>query len=229
MAIRKSIPGSSPRIWGIFTDNRPFLPTPVAVAVEEPPLPPMPVSEVLGTLAIPEDGPDDEYLKLAAEVDFSYPEMDTMLLRRKLTALEIPVYDMKKVVAFMDGIVNQANRGRGPLQSYLCWYWRPLARKGKGIQSQLMNRPVIASSAAIDPAFWSPGYNIHDGYAKPIPLEVLKVAKEVKDSIQDAVFWVSDYAVRHPDPFLAVSMRESEKFVIAHWDEPGFKLVEKKK
>lgn len=61
-----------------------------------------------------------------------------------------------------------------------------------------------------------------NGYHRPVPIEMLKRAAEIKKKFDAAEFYVSDYAVVVPDPFIMVKLRDCEHIVFGVWDEPGF-------
>jgi hypothetical protein len=67
-------------------------------------------------------------------------------------------------------------------------------------------------------------------YNHPIPGYALQRAERVLQSFDrpnDLVFEVSDYEEVKPDPFLSVRLRDSDnRFVIAFWDEPNFRMEE---
>lgn len=69
------------------------------------------------------------------------------------------------------------------------------------------------------------GQIVHRGYHRPVPIEMLKRATEIKKRFGDeAEFYVSDYAVVVPDPFIMVKRGECEHIVFGVWDEPTFGL-----
>lgn len=63
-------------------------------------------------------------------------------------------------------------------------------------------------------------------YVHAIPERVVSLASLVLEHMPDAKFLVSDYEVRKPDPFLAVTTAKmaaaGKFFIIAAWDEPGY-------
>jgi hypothetical protein len=65
-------------------------------------------------------------------------------------------------------------------------------------------------------------------YAKPVPEPILNlmgtVTKEFKEAKIPAEFHITDYQVTRPDPFLSIRVGK-DYLTIAHWDEPGFKLL----
>lgn len=61
-----------------------------------------------------------------------------------------------------------------------------------------------------------------NGYHRPVPIEMLKRAAAIKKQFSDAEFYVSDYAVVVPDPFIMVKRGGCEHIVFGVWDEPGF-------
>jgi hypothetical protein len=71
-------------------------------------------------------------------------------------------------------------------------------------------------------------------YGRMIPIPVLRLMAKVFDAAEKelgcpAQFYVSDYEYVNPDPFLGVAWPElcPEMFVIAHWDEPNFRLFDR--
>lgn len=61
-------------------------------------------------------------------------------------------------------------------------------------------------------------------YAYAVPLRVLATVEKMVEQFGDKVkFFVSDYAVPKPDPFIMVTALDIPMFVFDHWDEPDFK------
>jgi hypothetical protein len=65
----------------------------------------------------------------------------------------------------------------------------------------------------------------NDVYPHAIPVVPLMAAKIIQDAFPEAQFFVTDYEVQKPDPFLAVMLPDTpDLFVIERWDEPGFRM-----
>jgi len=60
-------------------------------------------------------------------------------------------------------------------------------------------------------------------YQHAVPIDMLKRAAEIKQRFGDEVeFYVSDYAVVDPDPFIMVKRGNCSGIVFGIWNEPGF-------
>lgn len=63
-------------------------------------------------------------------------------------------------------------------------------------------------------------------YAGELPIRAMERMASILADMPDAVFLVSDYETKRPDPFLAVTTRRllaaGKLWVIERWDEPGF-------
>jgi hypothetical protein len=139
----------------------------------------------------------DEYAALARELGISTQVVNDERLKAVLAEECIPVYDMAAVKKYMDSTVNN-EKARGASLG-LKWIWTPLRKSDAG------------------------GGNC---YVHPVPLPVLLTVKKLVDRLgTDSVeFFVTDYEVVKPDPFLAVRAKGSQtKYVIERWDEPSFR------
>lgn len=150
----------------------------------------------------------DEYARLSKELGISSPAVRVEELKAFFAENGITVYPLEKVDAYLREKVRTETKSEGHV-----WVWRPL-RERDGVVNQQSRFS---------------GYGHGDGqervYAKPIPLPVLMTVKKIQDAFPEAQFHASDYAVRKPDPFLAVMIPGwFELFVIERWDEPGFRM-----
>jgi hypothetical protein len=72
------------------------------------------------------------------------------------------------------------------------------------------------------------GQTVGSPYSKAVPLHILKRAVAVKKRFPEAKFYVSDYAVHDPDPFIMVRVGNCEPVVFGVWDEPSFGDIKKR-
>ncbi len=134
---------------------------------------------------------------------------------RFLNDRDIPVFNLDEVVKYMD--VKARELGKG-------WYWHPL-------------RPKDRIGSAFGTYEGAPSDYYHPNntgvYGKPIPLHALKKVVLIEEHFHDEVkMFVSDYAVKHPDPFLMALIegdRLVHRYVIDIWNEPGFGLIQQLK
>ena len=100
------------------------------------------------------------------------------------------------------------------------WYWRPLR------------------ATDVTNGWWFSGFNMnsnpkHDYYAshrqecrpydKEVPLRVLGTVEQIHQEFGDKVkFFVTDYSVPRPDPFIAIIVQDMPSLVFDYWDEPDF-------
>lgn len=150
------------------------------------------------------------YMKLAKSINLKSPAVDYSQMGEILADHGFQVYDFAKVDNYLyHEALKQGTQMR--------WVWKPmreedgkaLAESGAWGTSTEMGR--MASSV----------------YAHAIPERVLEKVECLLTEMPDAIFFVSDYEVVKPDPFLAVSTRrmlqDHKIFIVDQWDEPGFK------
>lgn len=174
----------------------------------------------------------EEYTKVAKEVGVDTSELDVERFKLFMVKHNLPIYDLKTVVNFMDKLAERDNpTGYG-------WHWLPLREKDKrifihfGKPSSQGRQYASAKTAGSD--YFNTQSNYARVYDKRMPLHALKrVALIEKNFVGHVVFAVSDYATHphiKPDPFLLAiipnqSLHEGVgRFVIDVWDEPGFGL-----
>lgn len=117
-------------------------------------------------------------------------------------------YDNEKVDAYLQA------KAKKELGHYGAWHWSPLRASDAGSETKLR-----------DEDGWSSG-TASQAYQKAIPLRVLARVEQFMQKFGDKVrFLVSDYAVKKPDPFIAVVPKQGgvDPIVFDVWDEPDFK------
>jgi hypothetical protein len=149
------------------------------------------------------------YMKLAKSINLKSPAIDYAEVGEILADHGFLVYDYDKVDSFLyHAALKQGTNVR--------WVWKP------------MRDVDLKNAGGASWQTWDGMGRISGSvYTKAIPERVLEKVACLLDEMKDAVFFVSDYEVVHPDPFLAVStpkMLEGHKiFIVDQWDEPGFK------
>lgn len=192
-----------------------------------------------------------QYADVASQVGFMVPEMLIERLKLFLIKRDLPVYELKAVVKYMDAIAKRDNpNGYG-------WHWLPLrdsdtkfglhfgtaGSNGNGVFDMWMSRgrekeeKILATDYFASAHYWNGGSSPVAGYNKVVPMHALqRVALIEKEFGPGKVaFAVSDYATEphiRPDPFLMAMVPNSRvsegvgRFVIDVWDEPGFGILE---
>jgi hypothetical protein len=163
-----------------------------------------------------------EYRALATELGIETGPIDAETEDAKFKAFlsqeAILVYPMKQVSDFLSQHVPDGK----------VWGWWPLLKRHTSPQFEAGADGVWrASLAAMDVRFvrGNGAVNRAEPYSKPVPYAALCTVKKILAQFPNAEFYVSDYAEKRPDPFLAVRLRSgAELMVIEHWDEPTFGL-----
>jgi len=174
------------------------------VAVEEPtpheaPRPSTPADEL------------DRYARLASELGITTIATEE-LLKAILADEAIHVYDLAKVSVYMYATVQKEIAKGAPPN--LVWGWVPLRERDAAARPPVIRNPFRQS------------IELPRVYTKPVPYPVLCTVKKIVDRMgPDAVeFFVTDYGVARPDPFLAVKAKGGfSMYVIERWDEPSFR------
>jgi hypothetical protein len=149
---------------------------------------------------------EEEYLRLSKELgtiagnaELAWSALDDFLHERGMG-----YYNFEEVMKFLTKQTPQT-------PEKLKVSWEPLREK------DTWNEWLPMSSSSSWP---------HPLYAKKVPLQALQLVSDIEKYAPDAYnFYVSDYAVVRPDPFLAVGIKNGhQRRVIFHWDEPAFKM-----
>lgn len=158
----------------------------------------------------------DAYESLAGEIGFRPAALVAYKLRVYLSQNSHPVYPLASVEQYMDRLCHAS---RIP-DSNRTWDWYPLRPKDRrrgGVNINLRPQPNYGVGM-----LWAFGV-----YQRAVPLRVLELVSEIEAHMPDDLeYYVTDYRVASPDPFIMAIPRGSEErryvTVIAVWDEPTF-------
>lgn len=153
--------------------------------------------------------PTASYMKTAKAINLKSPAIDEAKLAQIIVGHGFSIYEYAKVDNYLyHEALKQGTNMR--------WVWKPMR-----------DSDSKASASEAWQTFDGMG-RISAGsvYAKAIPERVLERAECLLAELPDAIFFVSDYEVQRPDPFLAVStprmLQAHRIFIVDQWDEPGF-------
>jgi hypothetical protein len=154
------------------------------------------------------------YEALAKELGFLPAQLLEEQLKRFLAESRIQVYPYQEVDKYLATLAE--NEGKA-------WIWRPLREKDK---------PDYAYSGRANKEKGIDQFRGHGSYRdewnyrpydKAVPIHILRQVKKIQDKFGDQVkFFVSDYAVPDPDPFIMVTALDVDRVIFGVWDEPGF-------
>lgn len=159
-----------------------------------------------------------EQKRLWKELDHTPPSFIEARLIRFLKKKGIKVYKEEQVYRFLTD-----KYGPETPRHYSSWQWRP------------MRTQDILQSSEYPGILWGNVDRARNGknpfvivYNLAIPVPVLQIAEKIKREVPEVKFYVSDLhresEVNAPDPFLACFIPGSAQiYIVAHWDEPGFK------
>lgn len=163
----------------------------------------------------------EQYLKRANAIGYQPSASHVVYERLKIVVAEnnILVYDAKAVDDWLHLSVKKEKK-RG-----LTMVWKPLrgaldpntTRSLRDVRYQFEKRNSSSTWGRID---W------YRRYEKIIPEAVLSTAEVISRNFKEEdplYFFVSDYEVVLPDPFLAVAIPGFPFVIVDFWDEPGFK------
>lgn len=142
--------------------------------------------------------------------------MPAKLLQEKiyrfLAEKGIPVFDYGEVDNYLTNIAYKMNR---------FWIWRPLRDRDKTNNVW----PGHRADGELQ-RFGHGSYQVgsrYRRYDKAVPLHILKQVQIVEEEFEEQVgFFVSDYAVTDPDPFIMVTALDIDRIIFGVWDEPSF-------
>lgn len=154
------------------------------------------------------------YEDLSSELGFIPAQLLEAKLLLFLHEEKMPVYDYREVHKYLAVLANKEKK---------IWTWRPLREKDKP------NGWHWGDTVRDWEGGWSPGHGSYRDtwnyrpYDKAIPIHILRRVKKIQDQFEDKVlFFVSDYAVPQPDPFIMVTALDISRIIFGVWDEPGF-------
>ena len=158
---------------------------------------------------------DSEYEQLAEDLGLHSAAVIEAKIVKVLARNKISTYDLTSVLKYL---ASQAE----PCGKFVIW--RPLRERDK--PKGWCWRGSIPHSKIIDKFHGAYGQNFPDWvfrpYDKAVPLRILRDVKKIQDAVPESLFFVSDYAVPSPDPFIMVTVLDAAKIVFGVWDEPGF-------
>lgn len=183
------------------------------VTVAEKQLPPevedLLVPEPMDLTAFAEATTIESYLELAGKIGFSNGSTLRLQLVECLRTNGIQVYPFEKVEKYLGELVWRKRES----QPGLVWCWKPLRFEDVGALGTEISQT-------------RDGHISRSQYHNAVPIHALQKVETIVSGMPDKSvhFYVSDYEVPHPDPFLAVAGVGFSMIVIDHWDEPDFKL-----
>ncbi|MBI4415034.1 MAG: hypothetical protein HY566_02225 [Candidatus Kerfeldbacteria bacterium] len=125
---------------------------------------------------------------------------------------EIPVYSNDAVWNYLNSVLPFKPTREGSLLQASGWVWYPLRERDVG---RLTNH-IDGRNGSI----------VQGQYHGAVPLQVLHLVDKVAEQLNDVRFFVGAAfeSAWIKDPFLMVTGIGMGMIIIAHWDEPGFKL-----
>ena len=145
-----------------------------------------------------------EYEQLEKAIGLNSAAIVEAKILKTIVANKIPTYDLASVNEYLIDIA--VSKGK-------IWIWRPLRKRDKPGDWHWGN--LNSHGSYMDTWKFRP-------YDKAVPLRILRHVKIIQDAVPEALFFVSDYAVSNPDPFIMVTALDVSKIVFGFWDEPGF-------
>lgn len=184
---------------------------PISSALQQAPQPP---KKPLATTPRVGATPLGTYEELSRELGFFPAQLLEEQINRFLADQEIPVYDYKEVDRYLTVIARQQKK---------FWIWRPLRERDKpqgwgwtGHHDEDDSEVPRGHGSYYDMWAYRP-------YDKAVPIHILRHVKTIQERFGDSVlFFVSDYAVPDPDPFIMVTALDVSRIVFGVWDEPTF-------
>jgi hypothetical protein len=150
----------------------------------------------------------EDYAALAAELGFEPGDLEDLQLQHFLAANGVRVFDYEAVCQRMDELVTPIG---------VSWFWSPLRPKdGECRNMDGYSRDDRSRGGVRHGYTW-----LGKPYTQTVPLHVLERVRLIERGFTGrAFFFVSDYAVSYPDPFLMVQVSGGPPYVIGQWDAP---------
>ncbi len=195
-----------------FSRKAPSTASSAATAVTVPPKPPSPSRPAPQPVtAVPLEDNELKAYKRTCDAICFYP---AALLHAELLAFfkeeGIPTYPYPEVCGYLQTKALQQNR---------VWCWRPL-RQEDTAKIQSISGYEFAGNRH---GHYYPANSECGPYTAAVPLRVLGIVEKIHERFGDKVaFFVSDYAVPHPDPVIMVAVVGVPVIVFDVWDEPDF-------
>lgn len=163
--------------------------------------------------------PIGAYEELATELGFLPSKLLEEQLLRFLAEQKIPVYNYNEVHLYL----KQKAKEQGKY-----YIWRPLREQDKPSGWHMSSQE---GNDGDEDTFGEGHGSYHNGwdyrpYDKIIPIHILQRVKKIAEKFPSALFFVSDYAIPNPDPFIMVTALDVQRIVFGVWDEPAFEANE---
>jgi len=153
------------------------------------------------------------YEELAAQLGFAPEELVRARLLTFFCDHGIKVYDYAEVDAYL--------KKKRQIDKQERWVWRPLRSQDRPSDDWAAHGSWYGDGALIRSAC--------PPYSRLVPQHALEKVANIKKTFGDQVqFFVSDYPVPAPDPFIGVRVKgsvdpvEQAMLIFDVWDEPGF-------
>jgi hypothetical protein len=155
----------------------------------------------------------EDYEKFAEQLGFKPAQLIEVKLLKFLEQNNIEIFSYEEVFWYM---VDKAEKERK------FWCWSPLREKDHSKNIEINFSFIDKDGNRI------PHGNYQHGrcsvYDKLVPMRVLKRVQQIENEfpISGLSFFVSDYAVPKPDPFIMVTYPRARMIILDVWDEPDF-------
>ena len=152
----------------------------------------------------------ESYEKLAQELDFYPGQLLEEQLLRFFKENDFELYDSAAVFDYLYYKAHKEGKR---------WIWRPLREKDKTSNYAIHGREMKDGwrhGCYYSGSEWS-------AYTMLVPERVLRKIKQIEENFPNKVqFFVSDYSVPQPDPFIMVTALGVRNLIFDVWDEPDF-------
>jgi hypothetical protein len=152
-----------------------------------------------------------EYVVAVKKLGMSNDVVSLALVYDILHKNKIKIYRLEDVNRYMTKKARQSRK---------VWCWRPLRK----VDRQILDTDIesrISRRGKEHGSFATKWYRVFRVYDNLVPRDVLAKV-ELLSGIDGIGFFVSDYWVPRPDPFICCRTRYSEPIIFDVWDEPGF-------
>ena len=165
------------------------------------------------------------YEDLASKLEFAPAQLLQEQLLQFFTENSIPRYDNDRVFEYLVAAVRKA-RGE---DERMCWIWRPLRKRDEPDGWEMSGRTLEFKQKDGWKEEERRGAYRHDfdhrPYDKAVPIRILRQVEGIQNKFGNRLnFFVSDYGVPSPDPFIMVTALDVEQIIFGVWDEPDFGL-----
>lgn len=197
--------------WLVSSSSPYFSSTTVATFNRKPRVPGATIVQVKASAKLVDvaSKPPARYISVAKQIGLKSAATDEAELLNVLDSHFLKIYDFKRVDDYLYNIALK----QGP---NVIWVWMPL----RDADSKTAGETGYYSGDA--------GVLDHSGltYGHTVPERVLEDVGCILSEMPDALFLISDYVTKRPDPFMAVTTKKllqaGKVFIVDQWDEPDF-------